>query len=281
MNSRFSRLRRFGFCLLLASGAHAATAVDLYQDMEGGKDGDLLTPAIMSASSHPGAVGWEITGGPWFVSTRHAMNLPGPVTVGGVTYNGTNSTRCWMLNTSNAVNFIGANFGKSGGRSAITVAFYYTTDLSVRNYHIYDTVVLYGRSGTYACMQTKNAEADGPHLRAHSCDAKGTTFSPDMTKIVAGKTYWINLNYNADKGIVSLATFDPARAFAQVGTTLVSQSRPDKAPWRIWLGRADNHGNQTNDLSQSWFGDIMIDYTDAAFPLIPSNAAPSGAAAAK
>jgi hypothetical protein len=186
-----------------------------------------------------------------------------------------------MLNTSNAMNYVGAYVGKSGGRAAITLAFYYTTDLSVRNYHIYDTVTIYGRSGTFACMQTKNAEADGPHLRAHSCDPKGTTFSPDMTKIVAGKTYWINLNYNADKGTVSLATFDPERAFAQVGTTLVSQTRPDKAPWRIWLGRADNHGNQTNDLSQSWFGDIMIDCTDAAFPLIPSNATPSGATAAR
>jgi hypothetical protein len=72
---------------LLAAGAdvRAATAVDIYQDMANGKDGDLLTPAGMNASSPPGAAGWALNGGPWFVSTRHASSAPGPVTVGGVT----------------------------------------------------------------------------------------------------------------------------------------------------------------------------------------------------
>ena len=264
-----------GVALLVANAdVRAATAVDIYQEMASGKDGDLLTSASMNASTHPGAVGWAINRGPWFISTRHARNLPGPVTVGGVTYSGTGGSRTWMLNTSNAMNCVSLYAGKSDSRPAITVAFYYTTDLAVRNYHIYDTATIYCRDGTYCCMQQETRMEGGP-ASAHSCDSKWkTTYSPTVTKILAGKTYWINLNYNAaGQGTVSLATFDPDKAFAQVGTTLVSQSHPAKAsPWRILLGRTDNHGNQTDDRSQTWFGHIMIDYTNAAFPLIPSAA---------
>ncbi len=262
--------------LLVANAdVRAATVVDIYQEIASGKDGDLLVPASMNTSTRPGAAVWAINGGPWFVSTRHARNLPGPVTVGGVTCSGTGGSRTWMLNTSNAMNYVSLYAGKSDSRPAITLAFYYTTDLAVRNYHIYDTATIYCRDGTYCCMQTRNSDGRGPYLCAHSCDSKWkTTYSPAVTKILAGKTYWINLNYNAaEQGTVSLATFDPDKAFAQVGTTLVSQSHPAKAsPWRILLGRTDNHGNQPDDRSQTWFGHILIDYTTAAFPLIPSAA---------
>jgi hypothetical protein len=263
--------------LAVNAEVRAATPVDIYQDMAGGNDGDLLTPAGMNASTHPGAAAWAINGGPWFVSTRHARSAPAAVTVDGVAYSGTGGSRTWMLNTNNAMNYVWVHAGKSDSRPAITLAFYYTTDLSVRNYHIYDTVSIYCQDGTYGCMQTRNGDGQGPKICAHSCDAKGkTTYSPAMTRITAGKTYWINLNYNAaGPGTVSLATLDPDNAFAQVGATLVSESRPAKGPWRIWLGRTDNHGNQTNDHSQTWFGQIMIDYTKAAFPLIPSASVPT------
>ena len=38
----------------LTAAAFAATAVDIYQDMESGANGDVLTPALMNASHHGG-----------------------------------------------------------------------------------------------------------------------------------------------------------------------------------------------------------------------------------
>ena len=73
--------------LALPSAVLAATPVDIFQDMESGQEGDLLTPAIMNASSHGGRSKWSINGRMW-VSTRNASNLPGPVTVEGVSYSG-------------------------------------------------------------------------------------------------------------------------------------------------------------------------------------------------
>jgi hypothetical protein len=270
--------------LLAAAGARAATEVDIYQDMTEGADGDLLTSALMNASAHPGTFGWGFTGGPWYVSSKNARRLPGPVTVGGVTYDGTRGTHSWMLNNSNSMNYVSVYLGKGGPYTAITVAFYYTTGRQPlpRNYVIYDTVTVLGRDHTFACMQTINQGENGPYgkgpyLRAHSKDEHAkTTYSPNTTPIVAGKTYWINLNYSAaGKGTVSLATFDPDKGFAQVGPTLVAPSCPDKVAWNVMLGRTDNHGNEPNDLAQSSFSHILVDFTHAAFPLVPTNSVQS------
>ena len=38
------------------------------------------------------------------------------------------------------------------------------------------------------------------------------------------------------------------------------------------FGRGDMHGNQAGETTQSYFDHIMIDYTNAAFPLLPSGA---------
>ncbi|HEY1210867.1 MAG TPA: hypothetical protein VGE85_15990 [Terracidiphilus sp.] len=89
--------------LALASNLFAAVPVDIFQDMESGNDGDLLTPAIMNASSHGGGSTWSINGQMW-VSTRNSRELPGSVTVDGVTYTGKGGTRSWMFNDNNQLN---------------------------------------------------------------------------------------------------------------------------------------------------------------------------------
>ena len=282
----------YAVLLLACATARAATAVDLYQDMASGKDGDLLTPAIMNASSHPDVSKWYITGGgPWFVSDRHVGKTPGPVTVGAATYDGTNAAHAWMLNTSNAAHYVAICLDRHMQNPAVTLAFYYTTELTVRNYHIFDTISIYSPNGHFSCMQTGNGDGKGPYLDAHSCDATGKSTYSLSTKIESGKTYWINLNYNAAAtnaegtlGTASLAIFDPDRAFAQVGPTRVAVSKPAMGACLFWIGRADGHGDQTNDFSQSWFSHNMIDYTHAAFPLLPvdgTNAVASSATTMK
>src|ERR1035438_6650515 len=62
----------------LTGSLFAATPVDLYQDMESGAIGDLLTAALMNASSH-GKATWSVGHGELRVSTSKARELPGPV----------------------------------------------------------------------------------------------------------------------------------------------------------------------------------------------------------
>ena len=85
--------------------------------MESGNAGDQLTATIMNASSHGGGTGWSTSGTMW-VSTVNSRNLPGPVTIGGVTYNGTGGTRSWVFNDNNQLNYV--KCGLSGSYSRIT-----------------------------------------------------------------------------------------------------------------------------------------------------------------
>ena len=88
------------FLVLSVFGANALATtplvVDIYQDMESGNNSDVLTASIMNASSH-GAQNWKVGGGTMWVSTAFHRDLPGPVVVGGTTYNGTGGSRSWRF----------------------------------------------------------------------------------------------------------------------------------------------------------------------------------------
>jgi hypothetical protein len=257
------------FVVVLALGADifAATPVDIYQDMQSGTSGEVLTPAIMNASSHGGKSTWSLSGRMW-LSTNNPSNLPGPVIVNGVTYPGTGGARSWMFNDNNAKNFAACTL--TGSYANITVACYYTPGVTIPFANQFDTIIMSGNRG-FAVLQTRNDDRKGPYLRAHSCTAGWvTTFSPAQIKIVPGKTYWVNLHFDGTAGKTSVAAFDPANAFAQVGDTVIAESTPNSTmAYRIQFGRGDNHGNNPTAKSQSCLGHILVDYSHGAFPLIP------------
>ena len=71
--------------ILAATSLFAAIPVDVYQGMESGANGDLLTTALMNTSSHGKAM-WSVGRGELWVSTSKVRDLPGPVVVGGTTF---------------------------------------------------------------------------------------------------------------------------------------------------------------------------------------------------
>ncbi len=257
----------FVFAITLQAGVFAAAPVDIYQDMQSGAGGNLLTSAIMNASSHGGRSTWSLSGRMW-VSTNRSSNLPGPVTVDGITYPATGAARSWMFNDNSAKNYAACTL--AGSYASITVACYYTPGVTIPFANQFDTIIMSGNRG-FAVLQTRNDDRKGPYLRAHSCTAGWvTTFSPAQIKIVSGKTYWVNLHFDGTAGKTSVAAFDPAAAFAQVGHTVIAESTPDSTmAYKIQFGRADNHGNNPTARTQSYFDHILIDYSHGAFPLVP------------
>ncbi len=263
----------FVVVLALGSDVLAATPVDIFQDMESGKDGDLLTPAVMSASSHGPAVAWKIEGQVW-VSAAQSYNLPHSLIVGGKTYPATKGSRCWKFNDSSMRNLVRCGFDRTDStKTKISVGCYYTPGVKVRLRSTFDTVCIWGMQ-CYAVIQTINDEwgpAGGPYIRAHSCTGPGkATFSREVVAVTPGKTYWVTLKYDGPAGKTLVAVFDPAKAFAQVGKTVSAESVPNASRWyQMGFGRADGHGDMPNATTQSYIGDIMIDYSAAAFPLLP------------
>jgi hypothetical protein len=254
--------------LALGSNLFAAPPIDIFQDMESGHDGDLLTPAIMNASSHGGGSTWTIQGRMW-VSTRNSTSLPGPVNVDGVTYPGTGGSRSWMFNDNNQLNFCKCSL--PGRYSKITVACYYATGVTIPWVQFDSINFIEVTQRSFGVLQVETEDRGGPYLRCHSASAGGkTTYSPQHIKVAVGKPYWVNLHFDGDAGTVSGAVFDPANDFAQVGPTMVSQSTVGAQVYgSIRFGQTSAHGNHPDATSQSYFDNVIVDFTNAAFPLLP------------
>jgi hypothetical protein len=254
--------------LALHSAIFAATPADIFQDMESGNEGDLLTPAIMNASSHGGGSNWSITGRMW-VSTRNSTNLPLPVTVEGVTYSGVGGTRSWMFNDNNQLNYVRCTL--PGRYSKITVACYYATGVTIPWVQFDSINFIDVTERTWGVLQVETEDKGGPYLRCHSASVGSkTTYSPTHVKVIVGKPYWVNLHFDGNAGTVSGAVFDPANGFSQVGTTMVARSTAGaKVYGSIRFGQTSAHGNHPDAKSQSYFDNIVVDYANAAFPLVP------------
>ena len=146
----------------LAASAFAATPVDLYHNMESGANGDLLTSALMNASSH-GRATWSIGRGEMWVSTDKARDLPGPVIVGETNYAGKAATRSWMFHDNNSLNYVECTL--PGVCPKITVACFYTPGVTIRFANQFDTICMTGNQG-FSVLQTRNDDGKGPYFRA-------------------------------------------------------------------------------------------------------------------
>ena len=140
----------------------------------------------------------------------------------------------------------------------------------MRNTMQYDTVGMVGNLGIFCVMQNMKSDGANPQLRSHSKNGSGTTTFGPAIDIVTGKSYWVNLKYDGVAGTASTAVFDPANAFAQVGSTSVAVSAAgrQRCGISIWAEPIIMEIKPAK-TTQSWFGQILIDYTNAAFPLFP------------
>ena len=188
------------FLVLSVFGGNAIATtpivVDMYQDMESGNAGDVLTASVMNPSSHPNGSGWNTQGGTMWVSTLYHRDLPCPIICGGVTYNGTGGSRSWVFNNNLLNNCVRLGLAD---HKEVTMACYYTTLTTIVTQQVgYDTLIMWGNS-TFACMQTLG----GPVVRPHSKTDDGiSTGSPSSIPLSIGKTYWVNMKYDGSVEIV-------------------------------------------------------------------------------
>ena len=262
---------------LVPAPAHAVT-VDVYQNMESGSEGALLTPGVMNASSHGEfdgiAADWQLTGSVW-VSTAHARTLPGTIAVGGVDYSGS-STRTWQYSDNYENNYVEVFFGSSHQEPApphhdhVTVACFLTPGPTQSIWNQHDTIVLSGLE-TFSVLQLNGAVGE-LHMRSHSCtEGWETTFSPDVIPVEPGKTYWVNLHHDGPAGKSYVAVFDPDDSWALLGSVVADSVPGSTVGSSVEFGRCSPHGDHTSwtDETYSYFDHILIDYTTAAFPLLP------------
>jgi hypothetical protein len=281
-----------------ARAASNGVTVDIYQYMDGGTPGTQVTADIMKASSIGGISGlpvpdWELTAsdptnpynGVW-ISADHVRQLPGKVTVDGVDYSGL-GTHTWSVFYKKMTNYVTIMFGDERQwnhtpyHSSMTVACFYTpgtwflqSGMNLDTIGLSGTTTMNGSSPqyNYAVFAVQNG-TNAANVRVNAHTEKGS--SPPII-LTSGHTYWVNLHYNGPEGKGKIAVFDPDNGWAQVGQISELEFQASANPMdtkvrsRVKIGRYDTHANYTSDSNpQEYFSHIMIDYSEAKFPLLP------------
>ena len=152
----------------------------------------------------------------------------------------------------------------------VTIACYYATGVTIPQIQ-FDSINSNCTLGTWAVLQVgSTTDRSHPIFRLHTAPQSNTTYGFQTVPVTVGKVYWVNMQFDGTAGVVNGAVFDPDNGFAQVGSTMQAESAGAEVVTGIAFGQTSAHGNHSNATSQSYFDNILIDYTNAAFPLLPS-----------
>ena len=239
---------------LLASGAIAQTAVDVYCDFETGSHGDVITTTVLSNATHTAFGNWSILGTGMTISTNYETTLNGSVTVQGTNYNDSGSTRTFRCPADIQSTFVEFTPAATTTDASVGCFFRYGGAAST-TWMTYDILYIHRRTGKWAVLGLKDWPT--PVMYAHTEDpaVRGPYIS-----IEKDTTYWLSLvdgPTNAEVRVYNAATFEV------IGTSSLPHTTPQDIMF-FRFGRTDGHGNsQTNVF---YFDDVVLDLDGSLDP---------------
>jgi hypothetical protein len=263
------------FKAILCQGNAFALDADIYQSMACGTAGELLTSDTMNASSRGGAAAtaasWAFyRGDKMWVSDEYARKFPGTISIGGQEYT-MPGTHTWRFRNREQDQYVRVVFGSGSlfmpHHDRMTIACFFTTDqtATVSNYH--DNIEIGCYPAGYAVLQTVNKL----YLRAHSETDGKSTVSPSI-KIEPSKTYWINLHHDGVAGVAKVGVWNADTWEELPGSPVVASSnKGTKARSFAHFGNCSPHGDYPDNETCAFFQNIIIDFTNGAFPLLPDS----------
>ena len=241
-------------------------AVNLYNDFESGSNGDTIT--AVNINPHGTVCTWNITNGVGplqKISTAQAWTLPNPVSVGGVNYSGTPSTRSFMYDPNGTTN---ESYAICNFTATPNVSFfedYYTTASPASNNFPLSIVQGIASGGDdYVVTHWTGECGDVSHFGIH-ITATGTNpvcLSPNTHYWIEG-LYCRTCSWNGG-GYHYLLIFNPATSQlvgsirAAVGFSVSADAT------EFDTGR---HGADGSAGVGQWYNDNQILRMDGAFPL--------------
>jgi hypothetical protein len=272
-------LLSFLLIMTFAITGQSAVTVDLYQDMESGIIGQLLTNQPQASSHGTGGV-WQVVGNTMRVATNGTVPMTGSVSVDGTFYPVRPDNLSWGTDDNTQMQYM--IYRCSNTHTQATVGLFLTVGEHVHNPsnldtpvltvvndgtgQIYDAVVI-GTGPTtnvtrFAVCQIYDA-AGGPYLEIEA-NPNHTTQHSYPIQIKADTTYWVNLKYDGIGATAYLNVYN-ATNMTLVGSVTLPQITGG-IDW-VAFGRFDHHYN--GPATHSYFDNILIDYSAAAFPLLP------------
>jgi hypothetical protein len=252
--------------------ANAAITADVFIDMNvADAVGTTLSRTIM-ANGTIGAYSGSWTGSPepptGFSVGPHLHDRNAPVQIGSATYPPSYASKSMALD--HAYSSRTETVSMPAGRRAVTIAGFITfgpanagTSSKLFDYW----VIQGGATGDFAALQLNNGRGGAGYGVTIETNPGGvTTRSPYIT-ITPGATYWCVLKGDFTTGIARLAVYEIAN-WSLVGSVTSSQSAGGENVGWIKIGNSE-YG--TAPGTTSYFENIVIDYTAAAFPLGPGS----------
>lgn len=262
----------FLFCLAAAAPSTAGAAalpVDAYLEVE---DNSII------GGAHAVGGSWAIArnNGGLSVGPANAHALRGPVVVNGVEYSGA-STQALILNDDAHGDYI--TFTATANHPIISFGGFLNIGV-VRNYALNDVFYIDNTSG-YPWIVAPQIIADNtcaPCVQIEAAVGYSTVHGSSKVPVIPGKTYWFSSKVDATAGKVYLSLFDPDNNYAEVYNQSISTDAWSSSSRLVLrMGRQDAHTGNSPQGTKSYMDNIIIDWTNHAYPLIPN----AGTAASK
>jgi hypothetical protein len=276
------------------NSAIGATVVDFYLDMEVGTNGQVLTTNLLNACTHvaPGAGYWTFSRGhPQYCTdcfdplaavtdfvvlptagTNGVWPLRSAVRVNGVTYDGALHSRVFGkgLTSRNQT----AQFNFSTPHLRLSLGYYYTMAVGYKGQNLGDYPL---PTGLYYYANERDWEFDILAGWANNYNAlvfvHSSAGGPQHTStigIAVTKTYWVTQLWDGSNGVCKVEVYDPL-TWAKVGNT--SQLVLSNLPCQFFQF-GDMQNTNSSFAVTNCFGNLIMDWTTARFPLLLPAAPP-------
>jgi hypothetical protein len=249
--------------LLLAASAHAALVADVYIDMNGSPVGTALSPAVMAAGTHGAGIGsWSVLGGAAGMTVGPSdpgRKLFDAVTVGGTTYPVSHPSQ--SIAYDNAFNFSSVVVEIPSGHPAVTASGYLTLGpTGASSGSILDLVRIDNLNGDCAVLQMENYLKDTINVET----VFGGTKHSAYLDVTAGATYWYTFKADSVAGRATLNLYDAS------GNLVGSVNNSFEKGVNVSAIRYGNEEVAKSSGHMTYFENIVIDYSNAVFPIVPS-----------
>jgi hypothetical protein len=246
----------------------AALPADAYLEIEGGS---IIGGAHVVTSGGT----WKIASnaGGLSVGPTNAHALRGPVSVNGVEYSGI-STEALILNDDAHGDYI--EFDASANHPVISFGGFLNVG-AYKNYALLDVFYIDNTSGVpwlVAPQIIADSPTCAPCVQLEGAINSSTTHGTPPTwklPITRGKTYWFSSMIDSPNRKLYLSMFDPDNYYALVGEwSITTDGQPSSSKLILRMGRQDGHTDNTHQGTTSYMDNIIIDWTNHVYPLIPN-----------
>jgi hypothetical protein len=236
---------------------------DLFNNAEAGNPGDVLSVALLNASTQGSGGAWTTSNVSKFYTNPPNMGVfARSITIAGASYDGTGS-RSWDYDHSVDSQF--AKYQIPAGRLKASVGMFLQPGPN-GTWGTYDFLELQGVNGMDCIIQMFDGTSPSTHnVWAHSAASSYGTQIGVAIPVTANQTYWVSLQYDGTAGTCSVAVFDPV-TFVQIGVTSIVPMDANVNVGPMIVG-ANGHGVTTS--AHSYYDNIILDWTAGAFPVVP------------